>query len=51
MILVNRDGPDPVSCPVVVDRQLPFSEKARNGAPALGVVVQRSGRGRAIGNL
>ena len=39
VFLSNRNGPDLVFCPVVVDRQLPIIQKARECAPAFEAVV------------
>ena len=37
--------------PVVIDGQLPVLQKLRQSRPALEAVIQRFGRGRAIGDL
>ena len=47
----NRDGPDLVLRPVVVDWQLSVIQETRERAPALEAVIERSGRGRAVGDL
>jgi hypothetical protein len=51
IIPANGDGPDLVLNMVVIDRQMPVVHKARERPPALEAVIDRSGRGRAIGNL
>jgi len=47
----NGDGPDLILDMVVIDRQMPVIHKAGERTPALEAVIDRSGRGRAIGNL
>ena len=47
----NRNGPDLVFCPVVVNRQLSVIQEARECSPALEAVVECFGRGRAVRDL